>query len=157
MDKICTPPETPSTPKSSSTGAELQRLSTIMLNILNIRDFELKTHEAHELQQHLAQDLLFLMDTQEHEGEPWNWDRQVAAWKQRTEELPNVRFTLIDISSDVDESIGEARVFMEMEASGIGEVKLHAMNEVWWRRVGERWMCYYVLGLRGSPGNSGFG
>lgn len=157
MNHLSTPPETPdpSAQKTDSAGKELERLSTIILNILNTRDFDLKTEESWELQQHIAPDLKFLMDTQDQNGEPWSWKRQLEAWKQRAEELPDVHFALISISSAVDESSGEARVFMEMEASGIGEVKLHAMNEVWWRRSDGRWNCYYVLGMRGTPGNSG--
>ena len=157
MNHLSTPPETPglSAQKTDSTDPELERLSTIMLDILNTRDFDLETEESRELQQHIAPDLKFLMDTQEQNGEPWSWKRQLVAWKQRAEELPDVHFALISISSAVDESNGEARVFMEMEATGIGEVKLHAMNEVWWRRYNKRWKCYYVLGMRGTPGNSG--
>ena len=159
MQHPFTPPETPGTSVSQpkSFGPELERLSTIMPNILNTRDFDLETQEAQELQHYLAPDLKFLMDTQDQKGEPWSWKRQLAAWKERAEELPNVQFALMDISSDVDESNGEAKVFMEMEVSGIGEVKLHAMNEVLWRRSNGRWQCYYVLGMRGTPGNSGFG
>ncbi|KAK4626676.1 hypothetical protein CLAFUW4_05145 [Fulvia fulva] len=48
-----------------------------------------------------------------------------------------------------------ATVYMNMEVTGLSDVVLHAMNELGWRKIAGQWLCYYTVGMRGSPGNTG--
>jgi hypothetical protein len=97
------------------------------------------------------------MDTQPQGDNGLSWLEQVSAWRERAQEHPHVHFDVIQMSSAVDDSGGSAQVYMDMEVSGIGDVKLHAMNELRWQHVHGRWMWHYVIGMRGTPGNSGMG
>ncbi|KAK4549112.1 hypothetical protein LTR36_007568 [Oleoguttula mirabilis] len=137
-------------------AAELERLSTAFVGVLNAHDFAFASHEAQELVAHLTPDWRAQMDTSAHQTEPVGFAEQVKRWKARAQEHPDVRFDVVGVSSDVDEHKGRARVYIEMDVSGIlASGTLQAMNEVKWRRVGGAWRCYYVTGFRGSRGNGG--
>jgi hypothetical protein len=152
-----TPPDTPSQFKEPSTAAELERLSVVIPSVVNTRDFEFKSPEAQELLSHVSSDFVSQIETLPQQEKTLSWTDQVAAWRQRADEHPDVHFALTSVSSTVDESKGFAQVYVEMEVSGIGDVRLHAMNELRWRRVHGKWLWYYVIGMRGTPGNSGLG
>ena len=149
-----TPPDTPLQIKEPSSAAELERLSVVIPHVINTRDFDLKSPEAQELLSHVSADFLSDLDTQE---KGLSWTDQVDAWRRRVEEYPDVQFTVTSVSSTLDDTKGLAQVYVEMEVSGYGDVKLHAMNELRWKKVAYEWMWYYVIGMRGTPGNSGLG
>lgn len=152
-----TPPDTPSHTAKLPTKDELERLSAIVPEIVNTRDFDFTGSEAQELLSHVAPDFTSQIDTLPDTDKLLSWHGQVAAWRQRATDHPDVQFAVTSVSSTVDEKIGFAQVFVEMEVSGIGDVKLHAMNELKWQRVDGQWLWYYVIGMRGTPGNSGLG
>ena len=152
-----TPPNTPAHLKEPFTTTKLERLSVVIPGVINTRDFNFKRPEAQELLSHVSSDFLSQIDTLSQQEEALSWTDQMAAWRRRAEEHPDVHFAVASVSSTVDESKGYAQVYVEMEVSGIGDVKLHAMNELRWRRVHGKWLWYYVIGLRGTPGNSGLG
>ncbi|KXT17297.1 hypothetical protein AC579_521 [Pseudocercospora musae] len=136
---------------------KLERLSCAFANIVNTHDFDLALPASQELNHHLSPEWLSSMDTQPAK---LSWPQQLEQWRARAAEMPSVRFTVHEVSSDVDERKGHAIVCLNMEVVGMSEsVTLHAMNEVRWKRVGvgqnARWLCFYTLGLRGTPGNSG--
>ena len=86
------------------------------------------------------------------------WTQQIDSWQGRAEEHPDVRFEVVQINSDVQEEKGIARVYMDMEVLGLGDVRLHAMNVLTWVRGPDQvWRLSHVAGMRGSPGNAGFG
>lgn len=66
-----------------------------------------------------------------------------------------MHFEIVHLSSYVNESAGMANVYMNMEVTGVGGVVLHAMNELRWKRFDGVWLCYFTIGMRGSPGNAG--
>lgn len=154
---ILTPPETPSEQDKPSTAAELERLTAIVPGIVNTRDFDFASPEAQELLSHVSPEFASQIDTLPDRAKLLSWKGQVAAWRQRAQEHPDVRFEATAVSSVVDERLGFAQVFVEMEVSGIGDVKLHAMNELKWQRVDGKWLWFYVIGMRGTPQNSGLG
>ncbi|KAF7195321.1 hypothetical protein HII31_03213 [Pseudocercospora fuligena] len=143
--------------KEESIQSKLGRLSCAFANIVNTHDFDLALPASQELNAHVSPEWLSSMDTQPAK---LSWPQQLEQWRARAAEMPNVRFIVQEVSSDVDERKGHAIVCLNMEVVGMAEsVTLHAMNEVRWRRVGvgqnARWLCFYNLGLRGTPGNSG--
>ena len=154
---VFTPPDTPSQPKEPSIAAELERLSAVIPRVINTRDFDFKSPEAEELLSHVSSDFVAQIDTRPQQDKALSWHEQVSAWRERAEEHPQVHFALTQISSVVDENRGFAQVYMDMEVSGIGDVKLNAMNELRWRQVHGKWVWYHVIGMRGTPGNTGMG
>ena len=157
LDAILTPPETPSGQNKPTTAAQLERLSAIVPEIVNTRDFDFARPEAQELLSHVSPDFASQIDTLPDQAKLLSWKAQVAAWRPRAQEHPDVRFEATAVSSVVDERLGFAQVFVEMEVSGIGDVKLHAMNELKWQRVDGKWLWFYVIGMRGTLQNSGLG
>lgn len=173
---ILTPPDTPAAsqkaneadtpPATSSTAAILERLSSAIPTAINERDLDFTTPDAQELLSHISPRFQATMDTQPG-PKPLTWIEQMAAWKERAAEYPDVKFEVVNVASHVDEKKGKARVYVDMEVFGLGEgVKLNAMNELKWRRERDdgvvdregRWMLWSVLGMRGSPmDNGGFG
>lgn len=83
-------------------------------------------------------------------------DEQISRWRARVKDHPDVEFNVQFLSSHVDDESGQASVWCEMEVTGIGNVSLAAMNELKWRYEDNMWLCYFVLGMRGSSVNSGF-
>ncbi|KAK3709511.1 hypothetical protein LTR37_010884 [Vermiconidia calcicola] len=154
-NSIATPPESPGQEKSTSTAAKLERLSAAVVNAHNARDFSFQSEEAQELVAHLTHDWEGQFDTHSDQTHSYTWNEQVSAWKERAENYPRVHFQIVQTSSNVSEKYGWARVYMDMEVSGIGELTLHAMNELRWKRVDGKWWLYYVLGMRGTPMNAG--
>jgi hypothetical protein len=155
-NSILTPPDTPSSqpPANKGSSALLERLSVAMVDVIvNQRDFDCETAEAQEVVAHLSPNWKSDMDTQ---AKGLDWTSQLASWKERAKEMPDVKFEVRQVSSEVNERSGIAKVYMDMEVTGLGSVTLHAMNELRWRRVKGEWLCTYVLGFRGSPGNAGF-
>ena len=139
------------------TKAKLERLSAVVVHAINSRDFTFQSKEAKELILHIAPDFKAQLDTT---GDPRtvDWDEQVSRWRQRAEEFPNVQFHILHVDISVDSTDSHASVYMDMEVTGIGDVKLQAMNEVKWKKVGgpaSPWVLYFVIGMRGSQANSG--
>ncbi|KAK5723691.1 hypothetical protein LTR15_005390 [Elasticomyces elasticus] len=133
-----------------STVSELERLSSAFLHVLNERDFDFQTPTSQELKSHLSTNFRAHLDTFAQNSEPVTLEAQVAKWRQRAQEQPNVHFHLLSLMSTVDESTGRASVYVDMEVSGLSGVKLQAMNELNWERVDGVWLCYYIIGMRGS-------
>ncbi|KAK5682713.1 hypothetical protein LTS10_005843 [Elasticomyces elasticus] len=143
-----TPPDdcTPDT----TTASELERLSSAFLHVLNERDFDFRSPISQELRSHLSDNFRAHLDTFAQNSEPVTLEEQVAKWRQRAQEQPDVNFRVLSLMSSVDESTGRASVYMDMEVSGLSGVKLQAMNELNWERVDGIWLCYYIIGMRGS-------
>lgn len=142
---------------TESTQAKLERLSCTFANIVNTRDFDLTSPTSQELNDHIAEEWLSFMDSQPAK---LSWPEQLEQWKKRGAELPDVRFLINNVASEVDETKGDAIVWLNMDVVGMAEsVVLHAVNELRWKRVGvgsgSAWKCFSNLGLRGSPGNNG--
>jgi len=134
-------------------SALLERLSFAVVTAINEQDFDFTSEQAHEFLAHLAPDWEGEMDTQPAKV---NFEQQVALWRQRTETHPNVCFEVLQVESAVDEDSGTASVYLGMQVSGFGDVVLHAMNEMKWRREKSKgWLCYQTIGMRGSMVNSG--
>lgn len=140
-------------PKSPT--AELERLSIAFVNIVNERDFDFASKSAQELVTRLTPEWKASMDTSVSGLAPVTFAEQIARWRERASENPDVHFQIMDVFSVVDEVKGVASVYLEMEVDGVSNVKLQAMNELKWRLVEDVWMCYYVIGMRGSKMNNG--
>ena len=77
-------------------------------------------------------------------------------WRKREEDYPDVHFHIASIETNFHNmGEGAATVYMNMEVTGVSDVILHAMNELRWRKSAGQWLCYYTIGMRGSPGNTG--
>ena len=140
-----------------TTISELERLSSAFVNAINERDFNFEREEARDLVHHLAPDWRAQLDTYAQQVQPLTFPEQIVLWRQRAQENPDVHFQILHILSDVNEHKGIASVYVEMEVSGISNVKLQAMNELKWRRRDNTWLCYYVIGMRGSSASSDLG
>lgn len=150
-------PDTPSTRRDESTASYLERLSSTVVTAINDRDFNFTSPEAQTFLSHVSPHWRGEIDTFAQKREVASFDQQRAMWKQRADENPNVHFEIVHLWSYVNEEVGLANVYMNMEVTGVGGegVTLHAMNELKWKRFDGVWLCYYTVGLRGSPGNSG--
>ncbi|TKA70704.1 hypothetical protein B0A55_07356 [Friedmanniomyces simplex] len=151
-----TPPDEYTSDNNKSTTSELERLSSAFVHILNDHDFDFRTPAAQELQAHLSSNFRAHLDTYAQDSEPVTLAEQIAKWRQRAQENPEVKFRILHTMATVDEGKGRASVYVEMEVSGISDVKLQAMNELNWECVGGVWLCYYIIGMRGSSVNNGF-
>ncbi|KAK3068898.1 hypothetical protein LTR53_013176 [Teratosphaeriaceae sp. CCFEE 6253] len=128
-----TPPD--HTPSTASTTTELERLSGAFVHVLNERDFDFASTAAQELRSHLSSNFRAHLDTFAQDSRPVTLDEQVAKWRQRAQENPDVNFAILHTMCSVDEAKGRASVYVEMEVSGISNVKLQAVNELNWERV----------------------
>jgi hypothetical protein len=146
----------PSPPDSDGdTVSLLERLSAAFCYIINEKDFTLSSSVSKELMEHISPDFRAQMDTVTAGSESITFDQQMAFWRQRAEEQPDVSFMPVHTSTELNEETGRATVYLNMEVRGIDNVKLEAINQLKWRRQGETWFCYYVIGMRGSAVNSG--
>lgn len=151
-------PETPSLKVSESTATYLERLSSIVVTAINDRDFDFTSAEAQTFLAHVSPHWRGEIDTFAHKRAITSFAEQRSMWKQRADENPGVRFRIDHLWSYVNEEVGLANVYMNMEVTGVGGdgVVLHAMNELKWKRQDDGiWLCYYTIGMRGSPGNAG--
>lgn len=160
-----TPPETPSLslsgstpsePKGASTAAELVRLASIIDEVVNTNDFDFTSPDAQELLLHIASDFICQIDCIRHPEERLSWESLVAAWRQGAEDDPGVKLAWTSVSTTVDDPRGFAQVFLEKEITAVGGLKFHIMEEQRWRRVSGKWFLSNMIGMRGSPANSGF-
>lgn len=123
-----------------------------VVKILNEKDFDFTSAEAQEVERHMSPEWRSQMDTQPGLV---TWEEQKSLWKERADIYPDIVWTVRDVQTDVNQRTGTANVHLEMEVSGIGDVKLQAINENKWVRVNGQWLCHRTIGMRGSPGNSG--
>lgn len=148
-------PETPTT-QTETTASRLERLSSIVVSTINDRDFDFTSKDAQSFLAHVSPQWRGEIDTFAQKREIKSFDEQRAMWKKRAEENPDVHFEIVHLSSYVNEGAGMANVYMDMEVTGVANVTLHAMNELKWKRGNDGvWLCYFTIGMRGSPGNSG--
>ncbi|KAK1058804.1 hypothetical protein LTR74_013119 [Friedmanniomyces endolithicus] len=140
-----------STPKDL-TAAYLERLSSSFVDVLNDHDFDFQSQSAQEVKTHLASNFRAHLDTVAQDSRPVSLDEQIIKWRQRAQDNPDVVFRIIHSMATVDETTTRATVYLEMEVSGIS----NAMNEFNWERIEGVWLCYYVVGMRGSSVNNGF-
>lgn len=72
---------------------------------------------------------------------------------------PSCFFEVRTVTSDVDESTGEAVIYVEIVVEGFGmkEAKFHTMSELKWKpdSIGF-WWYYHYQGMIGMSGNDGF-
>ncbi|KAK4503454.1 hypothetical protein PRZ48_004369 [Zasmidium cellare] len=132
-------PDTPSTrvDPDESTASYLERLSSTIVTALNDRDFAFASAPAQLFLTHISPHWRGEIDTFAQKREITSFDQQRAMWKQRAEENPGVHFEIVHLWSYVNEEVGLANVYMNMEVTGVGGdgVKLHAMNELKWKRT----------------------
>ena len=138
------------------TAAYLERLSSSFVQVLNDHAFDFQSQSAQEVKAHLASNFRAHLDTVAQDSRPVSLDEQVIKWRQRAQDNPDVVFQIVHSMATVGETTTRATVYLEMEVSGISNVKLQAMNEFNWERVEGVWLCYYVVGMRGSSVNNGF-
>lgn len=154
---ILTPPYTPSeSGNKPTTAAELVRLAGVIDILVNDADFTFTRPDAQELLSHIASDFGATIDCVRHPDEILSWDELVEAWRKGSEDDPGVRFAWTSVSSTIDEGNGTAQLFIEKEITAVGGLKFHVMEEQRWRRENEIWLLYHILGMRGTPANSGF-
>jgi hypothetical protein len=149
-DAIPTPPETPDANQQQTTAQKssaplLERLSRALVNALNEHDFDFnQSPEAQEVLACISPHFKADMDTQ---PQSLTWDEQIASWKERAGVHPDVRFEVKQVSSDVNERSGVAKVYMDMEVRGLGNVTLHAMNELRWRKMHGKWLYAMFINM----------
>lgn len=132
--------------KPYAVSSELVRLSSAVVRAINDRDFDFQSEEAQELVAHLSLNFQAQLDTRPQQESPLSWAEQVHPWRERAAEYPDVHFDIVQISADVDEVNGVGSVFLDMEVSGIEVVRLHAMNQLQWKRdIDGRWLCCSVV------------
>ncbi|KAK4554672.1 hypothetical protein LTR86_008174 [Recurvomyces mirabilis] len=131
----------PESTESSETGIDvakdIERLAVNFVDVLNARDFDFTSDKAKELRSRMTADWKAQMDTYAADPSPVKFDEQV-----------------VEVMSKVEESKKRARVFLEMQVSGITDGKLMAMNELRWKMVEGVWLCYFVIGMRGGGVNN---
>lgn len=158
-----TPPDTPydsgSEPESKkeSTAARIVRLASLIDICCNAHDFDFAGPEGQELIGHIAPEFTAAIDCIRHPDKVFSWEGVVDAWRRGAEEDPNVKFAWTSVSSTIDEGRGFAQVFIEKEITGIGNLRFHVMEEQQWRREYDKWLLVSIMGMRGTPANSGFG
>jgi hypothetical protein len=147
---------TPSEPENASTAAELVRLASIIDKVVNTNDFDFTSPDAQELLSHIASDFICQIDCIRYPDERLSWESLVAAWRRGAEDDPGVKLAWTSVSSTVDKPKGFAQVFLEKEITAVGGLKFHIMEEQQWRRDFDKWFLFNMIGMRGTPANSGF-
>lgn len=147
---------TPSEPEAATTATELVRLASIIDEVVNTNDFDFTTPDAQELLSHIASDFVCQIDCIRYPDERLSWEDLVAAWRRGAEDDPGVKLAWTSVSSTVDEPKGFAQVYLEKEITAVGGLKFHVMEEQQWRRDFGKWFLSNMIGMRGTPANSGF-
>ncbi|KAK3676067.1 hypothetical protein LTR78_004259 [Recurvomyces mirabilis] len=148
------PASTESAEAEIDVAKDLERLAVNFVDVLNARDFDFTSDKAKELRTRMTADWKAQMDTYAADPSPVKFDEQVRRWKLRAQDHTGVHFQVVEVMSKVEEKKERARVFLEMQVSGITEGKLMAMNELRWRKVEGAWLCYFVIGMRGGGVNN---
>jgi hypothetical protein len=153
-----TPPFTPAESQKQSTAAELVRLAGIIDVMINDNDFTFTRADALELLGHIAPDFRAVIDCVRYPDQTQTWQELVEAWQKGSEEDPGVRFAWTSVSSTIDEVGGQAQLFIEKQITAVGGMKFHVMEEQQWQRDSNsgKWLLWRILGMRGTPANSGF-
>ncbi|EME45945.1 hypothetical protein DOTSEDRAFT_22069 [Dothistroma septosporum NZE10] len=138
-------------------AARLERVSSAVVTAINARDFGFTSESAQELLAHIDPQWKAQIDTYAHQQQLLSWPQQVEMWRKRSVDFPDVHFHITGMETNfVNKGQGAATVYMNRKVTGVSDVVLHAaMNELRWRKTNNQWLCYYTIGLRGSPGNSG--
>ena len=142
--------------KKAATAADLVRLAAIIDKVVNTNDFDFTSPEAQELLPHIAWDFNCQIDCIRHPDERLSWKELVAAWRKGAEDDPGVKLAWTSVTSTIDEAKGFAQVYLEKEITAVGGLKFHVMEEQRWRRDFGKWLLTNMLGMRGTPANSGF-
>ncbi|KAK5111383.1 hypothetical protein LTR62_005224 [Meristemomyces frigidus] len=153
---LFTPATTPLAPQSSdpeSTVQDLERISRAFVDVLNAHDFDFTSLRAQEVRSRMSPDWRTRIDTV-GDPQPCDFEEQQRRWKSRALDNPDVHFKVVEVMSKVVERKQRARVFMEMEVSGVTSGKVMAMNELRWKKVDGVWLCYYTIGMRGGGVNN---
>lgn len=155
-------PQKPQEPgENAHLAAELCRLSTGSMEVVNLRDWEYETDLGREVEETLyptADTVTVTAMRQDMKGGELN-----AILMERCIEKPDYYIDVMETSADIDLEKGLASVFMKYhvleEKNG---AVMHALNEFKWKLVekkGEgkkRWMCYHVISMRGLAADSNF-
>jgi hypothetical protein len=144
------PAPTEPVPAPKPSTPELERLSAAFVQVLNERDFDFTSVVAQELKSRLSPDFRAQLDTFAADSRPVTFDEQVEKWRQRASDNPGVKFHVLDVQTRIDNKKGRVNVFVEMQVEGISNVMLQALNVIKWKVVNDVWMCYKVIGMRGS-------
>lgn len=152
-----TPSLAPSDNKPTETTTQmLERLCTNFVKALDNQDFDFTDPAAQEVMSHLSPDWHARLLTYAEAAKTLTLAEQMAVWRKRAVDLPEVRYGIDYVFSHVNESGGIATVLVNMMISGVAMTTRYNMNECRWRRNDEgKWIWMSVHGIRGNPMSSG--
>lgn len=126
---------------------ELKRLCHVVATVINDRDFNYQSPQARDLvDEHIASDWYGRLDDMPY---TINFDEQTEAWRQMTEEYPDLYFDLIEIDCDVHKDQRTAQVVMRSSMTGRSGMRLQGVCEMRWMFRGGKWVWQMHNAMRG--------
>ena len=126
----------------------------LSVSVLNSRDYDHKTDAGKESKSYASPIWRARFDNIPKE---LNWTESIEMWRGWQRKDPDVTFTIVHCSCEVNMAKGEAVTFSEITVSGSGNVKLGGLSEVLWKRRKDGiWLSDAYIAFRGNPQNGGF-
>lgn len=144
--------------QKSIIGSELERIYLQSIEAANLQDWAHQSPQGREFLNHVSDDFRFRSE----QLPPLSWDDAVNYWQTYFARLPPFHINVTDVSSDVNQEEGTARVHVQSETVGgvIGgeETNYVYIAETCWRfsKKENMWMCYELSGIRGTAHHQGF-
>lgn len=133
-------------PSSAEDTAELKRLTSLLVNVLNIQDLDYSSNDGKELLSHIAPDFEGRFDNRPHTVD---FLGQTEIWRQDRREHPFLHFTVLDMTTHLRRRSQTASVYLKLALNGVGDVQFQGACELKWRDCGERWVLYHHVTMRG--------
>lgn len=146
--------------KATSTVSYLEDISRRVVNAVNTRDWSTSPGCVWE---HFApHSIADATNTSPMQVDPLGSkairdgpQQSVQRWREMTTQYPDLHYKLLDMSTDLHEKLGFARVFITCETYGVMDGVVGQNVGVFeWRRSDResRWLCTEYGGMRGSGG-----
>jgi hypothetical protein len=126
--------------------AEIRHLCNVMINVINERDFDYQSTEAHVFRtRHISPDFHAKID-----ANPWalSFEEQTEFWRQLTVDCPSVYFVLEGLDCIIHNRHRTADVLMRATMMR-GDVRLLTACLTQWKFSKGRWQWYCHSGIRG--------
>lgn len=128
-------------------NAELEKHCKTILKVINDRDFNYQTPEAHRFRtRHISPSWSGKLPG----SDPWliSFNEQTEVWQRMTTDFPGIYFELLGVDCVVHENDRTADVVMRAVMVR-GSVRLMTACELKWKFSSGRWQWYYHAGMSG--------
>ena len=126
--------------------ADIRHLCKVMINVINERDFDYQSTEAHAFRtQHISPDFQAKLDTQ-----PWSFsfDEQTEFWRELTVDYPSIYFELDGLDCVIHNKHRTADALIRATMVR-GDLRLCTACLTQWKFSKGGWQWYGHCGIKG--------